>query len=149
MEWCSDVYWHFISLGCSCYQQHPHSNKTWPVSAVSRCLYTHTHTHKCVWWQRWWWKSPPLAGGLPLPPSPSQSQSLRDAATSVQFNSSLIHVLRVNCNKLSKLFEPPTGLRLRERGGGRRDATVVKEGRVWLPGLWWREHKNQINTLCI
>lgn len=67
------------------------------------------------------------------------SQSLRDAATSVQFNSSLIHVLRVNGNKLSKLSEPPTGLRQREGGGGRRDwrmpqlskggSSVTREGR--------------------
>lgn len=67
------------------------------------------------------------------------SQSLRDAATSVQFNSSLIHVLRVNGNKLSKLSEPPTGLRQREGGGGRRDwrmpqlskggSGVTREGR--------------------
>lgn len=51
-----------------------------------------------------------------LPPSPSLplyhssfTLSYSDTATSVQFSSCLIHVLRVNGNKLSKLFEPPTG----------------------------------------
>lgn len=34
---------------------------------------------------------------------------------SVQFNSSLIHVLRLNGNKLSKLFEKPEGPRQREK----------------------------------
>lgn len=65
--------------------------------------------------------------------------SLRDAATSVQFNSSLIHVLRVNGNKLSKLFEPPTGLRQRQRWreeGPGGCYSCLKAGRAQLLEPW-------------
>ncbi len=87
-------------------------------------MHTHTHPHtytvvavRMLEVSSFSWRLTSLSYSLSLSIS-FHSQSLCDAATSVQFNSSLIHVLRVNGNKLSKLFEPPTGLRQREVEGG-------------------------------
>lgn len=134
----------------------PSSSSPWHTHTHT---HAHTHTHT-EWWQRGCWKSPPLAAGLPLPLRLTllHSQSLRDAATSEQFNSSLIHVLRVNGNKLSKLFEPPTGLRLRgrRRGGGMPQLLKRRvecdcqscDGRK-RGGVGERGKKKSVNRRCI